>query len=399
MQNVEYRRASRILLASLVTMGMGFSVLFPLLAPIGREMGLRELQITSIIAASSLTVFLAMPFWGRLSDRLGRKRVMLIGMFGFAVGTILFNSVLKLGLSGVLIGMPLFVCLVAARVLHAAVMSATMPASTAYMADITDVSTRTKGMGATGAANNAGAIVGPALSGLAFITLLTPLWLIAALVFLNAMFVWRFLPESPRESSGTSRSARMKYTDPRILPFVIVGVAMFMGFALVQQTMGFRFQDALDLTTAETAQKFGLAMMASAGCSLFAQGVIVQRFTIAPFTLLKLAIPLLIVAFILMATFDTQLMLTVAMMIQGFGMGLAGPGFMAGASLAVSAEEQGAVAGVAGACGPLGFTLGPLLGGAFYQLSPVLPYAFAAVVYVVLFAFMQWLGKRVTVHS
>ena len=191
----------------------------------------------------------------------------------------------------------------------------------------------------------------------------------------------------------------MKYTDPRILPFIVVGVLMFMGFGLVQQTMGFRFQDALQLNAAETAQTFGTAMMLSAACSLFSQMEIQQRLDVAPFTLLKLALPLLILAFVLMATQETQFWLTLALSIQGLGMGLAGPGFMAGASLAVSAEEQGSVAGVAGSCGPLGWFIGPLLGGALYQYEPWMPYAFAAVVYLVLLAFMQWLGNRVTTHG
>jgi len=56
---------------------MGFTVLFPVLAPLGREMGLSEVQITTIIGASSLTVFLASSRWGRRSDQWGRKRVML----------------------------------------------------------------------------------------------------------------------------------------------------------------------------------------------------------------------------------------------------------------------------------------------------------------------------------
>ena len=92
-------RAKRILLISLVVVGMGFTVLFPILAPVGREMGLTEFQITAIIGASSITVFLASPRWGRLSDRLGRKAVILIGLFGFAFGTFLFNGVIYLGLS------------------------------------------------------------------------------------------------------------------------------------------------------------------------------------------------------------------------------------------------------------------------------------------------------------
>jgi len=101
----------------------------------------------------------------------------------------------------------------------------------------------------------------------------------------------------------------------------------------------------------------------------------------------------------MMATVESQFWLTAAMVILGTGTGLAGPGFTAGASLAVSQDEQGAVAGVASSCGPLGFTLGPLLGGLMYQLSPTLPYAFAAGLFLVLLASAQWLSKRVVVHE
>ena len=391
-------RAKRTLLFSLVSVGMGFTVLFPILAPLGREMGLSEIQITTIIGSSGLVVFLTSPIWGRRSDAWGRKRVLLCGLFGFSAGTFLFNSVLYLGLAGILTGSLLFIALVIARVTHASVMSASMPAANAYMADITDAASRTRGMAAAGAANNIGTILGPAVAGLAVISLLTPLWVMAAIAFLNGLFVWRFLEEPPKHQTPVVRD-RLKYSDPRILPFIIIGIAMFTGMGLVQQTMGFRFQDALGLSAAETAQNFGFAMMLSGASSLFSQAVIVQRFNLAPFTLLRFAIPILIVAFTMMALLETQLWLTIAMMVQGLGMGLASPGFTAGASLAVSPEEQGAVAGVAGSCGPLGFTLGPFIGGALYTLSPTAPYFFAAGLFLILFLFMNQLGKRVRSHA
>ena len=251
-------RAKRILLISLVVVGMGFTVLFPILAPVGREMGLTEFQITAIIGASSITVFLASPRWGRLSDRLGRKAVILIGLFGFAFGTFLFNGVIYLGLSAAITGTTLFAALVASRMVHAAVMSATMPAANAFMADITSAANRTKGMGAAGAANNLGSMLGPAVAALAVFSLLMPLWVMAALAFLNGLFLWRFLPEPPRHNAPRL-GAKMRYRDPRIFPFIIVGVTMFSGMALVQQTMGFRFQDALNLSATETAQAVGLS--------------------------------------------------------------------------------------------------------------------------------------------
>ncbi len=289
-------RAKRILLISLVVVGMGFTVLFPILAPVGREMGLTEFQITAIIGASSITVFLASPRWGRLSDRLGRKAVILIGLFGFAFGTFLFNGVIYLGLSAAITGTTLFAALVASRMVHAAVMSATMPAANAFMADITSPENRTKGMGAAGAANNLGSMLGPAVAALAVFSLLMPLWVMAALAFLNGLFLWRFLPEPPRHNAPRL-GAKMRYRDPRIFPFIIVGVTMFSGMALVQQTMGFRFQDALSLSATETAQAVGLGMMLSAAASLLAQGVVVQRLSLAPFTLLRVAMPLMFLAF------------------------------------------------------------------------------------------------------
>ena len=387
-QGIAVPYARRVLLASLVAIGLGQTVLFAVLAPLGREIGLTELQVGMIISASSITVFLTVPIWGRMSDRWGRKRVMLIGLFGYTLGTVIFATVFHSAMIGLLATTPAFIALTLSRVAHASVMSATMPASTAYMADITDLTTRIKGMGAVGAANNVGAILGPAIGGgLAVFSLLTPIWVAAGLIFVTGLVVVFALPELPRHPTGTTPPPRMRYTDRRILPYMIVGVVMFMGFAVVQQTMAFRFQDTLNLTGIETARTFGSAMMLSAFASLFAQAVIVQRFDIAPFTLLRMAMPLLICAFAIMAFASTRTPLLGAMAMLGLGMGLAGPAFMAGASMAVSAREQGAVAGVAGACGPMGFTLGPLIGTALYQIQPEYPYLFTLIVYIPLLIF------------
>ena len=141
-----------ILLLALIAVGFAFTVLIAILGPLGREVGMSELQISSIIAASSLVVFLASPRWGRLSDRWGRKRVMVIGLFGYACGNLLFASVFHLTLVGALLPLTGYLLLMLTRVMHASVMSAIMPSSSAYMADITSTATRTKGMGAVGGA-------------------------------------------------------------------------------------------------------------------------------------------------------------------------------------------------------------------------------------------------------
>ena len=380
-----------VLLFAIVALGFSFSVLFAVLAPLGREVGLTEFQISTILAASSLTMFLASPRWGRLSDRVGRKRIMIIGLLGYVVGNLLFTSIFKLAMLGMLIPITAYLALMLARTLNAMLMSAIMPSANAYMADMTDESSRTKGMGAVGAANNLGAIIGPAGGGLlAGITLLTPLWTASVVALITAGFVYYLLPESPSAESNRQEieTSKLSYFDPRIFQYIVVGVSMFVGTAIVQQTLPFRLQDTLNLSSQETAQTFGMAMGLSAACSLASQLLLMQRFTLSPFAWLSLSLPFLIGAYLVLALAETQFLMVLAMMIQGAGMGIAAPAFTAGTSLAVRAEEQGAVAGLAGSCGPLGFTIGPLIGGFLYQIQPDLPYWFTFWLYLPLFAFV-----------
>ena len=100
---------------------------------------------------------------------------MIIGLLGYMVGNLLFTSIFKFAMLGLLVPLTAYLALMLARTLNAILMSAIMPSASAYMADITDEESRTKGMGAVGAANNLGAIAGPAGGGLlAGISLLTP---------------------------------------------------------------------------------------------------------------------------------------------------------------------------------------------------------------------------------
>jgi len=388
------KQAKRTLLASVAAIGFAQTVLFAILAPLGREVGLVEMQIGAIISASSLTLFLISPIWGRTSDIWGRRKVLLIGLFGYSIGTAFFAAAFQAALLGVLVPMIAFTALIITRIGNATVMAAVMPAANAYMADITDVTTRTKGMSALGAASNIGSMLGPAIGGLlASISLLTPLYFSVALTLIAAFFALYTLPDLPRQAAE-SKPQKLRYTDPRIFPYVVAGLFIFMGFAIVQQTIAFRFQDILLLTAAETARVVGISMMLAAAASLFVQMAVIPRLKVAPFILLRISMPLMIAAFAIMALSESRLLLTVAMFIQGLGMGLAGPGFMAGASLAVSSKEQGAVAGVAASCPPLGFSIGPLLGTFLYSLDPTYPYWFSCGIYLLLAVFVFWVKHQ-----
>lgn len=379
--------AKRTLLLASAAMGFAQTVLFAILAPLGREVGLVEVQIGAIISSSSLTLFLVSPFWGRASDSWGRRKVLLIGLFGYSFGTVMFASVFQAALLGFLIPVTALILLIITRVANATVMAAVAPSANAYMADITSVADRIKGMGAIGAAGNIGAILGPAIGGLlASISLLTPLYFSVFLTLAAAVLTLYALPELAKPDA-IRKPQKLKYTDPRIFPLVIAGVFLFMGFAIVQQTIAFRFQDILGLDGTQTAKIVGISLMFSAAAALFVQLLVIPRLHVRPFVLLRISMPMMMIAFAIMALSQTQTMYIVSMCILGMGMGLAGPGFMAGASVAVSSEEQGAVAGVAGSCGPLGFTVGPLLGTYLYSIDGALPYWFAFASYFVLFFF------------
>jgi MFS family permease len=385
--NAANKLAKRTLLLATAAMGFAQTVLFAILAPLGREVGLVEVQIGAIISSSSLTLFLVSPLWGRASDIWGRRKILLIGLFGYSAGTVLFASVFQAALLGYLVPVTALILLIITRVANATVMAAVTPSANAYMADITTITDRIKGMGAIGAAGNIGSIMGPAVGGLlASISLLTPLYFSVFLTLAAAVLTLYALPELPKRPV-VEKPSRLKYSDPRIFPLVIAGVFLFMGFAIVQQTIAFRFQDVFELNGTQTAKIVGISLMFSAAAALFVQLLVIPRLNVRPFVLLRISMPMMMVAYAIMAIAQTQGMYMLAMCILGLGMGLAAPGFMAGASLAVSSEEQGAVAGVAGSCGPLGFTVGPLLGTYLYSIDGALPYWFAFVSYFLLFLF------------
>lgn len=387
--------AKRTLLFASATIGFAQTVLFAILAPLGREVGLVEVQIGAIISCSSLTLFLVSPMWGRASDDWGRRKVLLIGLFGYSVGTMVFAGVFQIALLGYLVPVTALAWLIVTRVANATAMAAVTPSSNAYMADITSLNDRVKGMGAIGAAFNTGSILGPAIGGLlASISLLTPLYFSVFLTLSAAILTYFALPELPKDAVKMKRP-KLKYSDPRIFPLVVAGVSLFMGFAIVQQTVAFRFQDELGLSGIETAELVGISLMLSAIAALFVQLVVIPRLSVRPFVLLRIAMPIMMSSFGILAFSHAQEMYLLAMCILGVGMGLAGPGFMAGASVAVSSEEQGAVAGVAGSCPALGFAIGPLLGTYLYSIDGALPYWFALGSYVLLFFYtLKFSDKR-----
>ncbi len=391
------RQQSAVLLFSLLTVAIGQSLVFAILPPLGREVHLSELQITSIIAVSALVFGIASPFWGRYSDRVGRKPVILIGLLGYSLGTLVFASMFQAALMGVVLSGTLFYGLVLlSRCGQAVIMSATGPACTAYAADHSPPEKRAKAMAKLGAANSLGTILGPAVSGaLATLGLLAPLFFAGLLTAVAAVVTLVKLPRTP-PSDLTARSVRkrLRYSDPRVVRFLVAAVGLFTGFSAIQQTLGFSVQDRLLLNGIETAQMTGAALMVSAVFAFMAQWLIVQKLNLEPEQFVLGGLVSLLLSTFFIGSFETFGFLSIGMAFMGTGLGLSMPSISAGASLAVTPEEQGAVAGLVASCPAAGFVIGPVAAGWLYQQDATWASMFSAIVFVLLLFIMLITRKR-----
>jgi MFS family permease len=216
---------------STVTIAIGQTTVFTVLQPVGRELGLEPIHVGLIIVGSSIIFATGNNIWGVQSERWGRKNIMLLGLTGYTLGTLLFTSVFYFGFSGLLSGSALIICLTLARMTQSTLMSATPPAASAFIADITDSSSRTAAMARVGSANSLGTILGPAIAGLlAGFALLAPLYFAAILPFVAAILCWFGLPANPKQDKELPPPSKLSYFDKRVRRFIFIGIAMFVAF-------------------------------------------------------------------------------------------------------------------------------------------------------------------------
>jgi MFS family permease len=376
---------------------LGLSVLFPILAPLGRELGLSELQVGSLSASYALMQVLVSPSWGRLSERIGRKRVLLTGVLGFGVSFLGFALLADLGGRAHWPTPVLFVALLAMRLLGGAFSSATLPTAQAYMADLTGRSDRTAGMAMIGAAFGLGVIFGP-LIGAAFslISLLAAVYFSASVAFLNFAFVWFFLPESKRlvghsPPKSTSHVARL------VWPLLAVGFTLSLASVAMEQTISFYYQDRLQLSNHATPRTVGMALGVYGLVAVFTQGFLVRRYKWSPLRLMAIGMPVALLGYVLLVFAHQFGMLTLALAAQAFGQSLAVPGVTASMSLGVSEDDQGVVAGLNSSALGFGRMLGPLAGTGLYEFRAEYPYILSSV--LIVFVMLAMLANRGLRHS
>ena len=377
-------RAFGLLFGCLVCIGIGQSMLFSILPPAARAIGISPFQVSTIFATSaSIWVFIS-PMWGRRSDISGRRTVMLIGLLGYALSMALLATVIKIGTLGLLPPLIVYPLLIASRSVFALIGSGTGPASQAYIADRTTRAERTGGVALVSAAMGLGETVGPGLgAALASIGLLAPIYLSAALAVVSALTIWRFLPEErAAHTPMVNRPRKMRVGDRRVLPFLLVSTALQAVRATTVITLAFFLQDTLHLTAQQTVQYSGVGFVTLAVSGLFAQLVIVQRFRPSARWMMRTGTLLMLGAFIVFVVGGAFTVYVVGLIGLGLGLGLVRPGSAAAASLSVEPNEQGSVAGMLGGVAVIGNVFGPMLGTTLYSFARTGPYILNAVIMV-----------------
>lgn len=378
---------------------LGFGLVVPYLPGVAREYGASDLVAALLGASYSLMQLVFVPVWGALSDRVGRRPVLVVSILASAL------SMVGLGLSSALW------MLFAARI-FSGIATANIAVAQAYIADVTEPEARSRGMGLIGVGIGLGFVLGPVIGGL----LEThsppgrpgslPAFAAAALSGVNVLLALFFVPESlRREDRGRSvRSASPLNLDRFRVAFAVRGVPLAMllnlvavlSFAGLEQTFRLFTQDAFAMSAKETGYVLGF----SGVVLLFAQGALLRPLSrrASERRLILAGLVIEALGFFVVALSPGAgagiLWLFAGMGTIALGSGLTNPSVSAFVSRCGSAQNQGALLGVLQSAGALGRVVGPAFGGLIYEVvGPSAPYAAAGIGMVLAAAMSLRLGS------
>ena len=205
---------------------LGFGIIIPLLPFYAESYGASAFMVGLLGTSFSLMQFVFSPVWGRISDRIGRRPIILLGLAGSCASYLVLALAQSLAV--------IFV----ARIIGG-IAGANIPTAQAYIADVTTPENRAKGMGLVGAAFGLGFIFGPALGGvLSHFGPAAPMWCASALCGANLLAAYFLLPESrhanpDRATLGRLEALRRATRDRRLmllLALYFIVTAAFSGF-------------------------------------------------------------------------------------------------------------------------------------------------------------------------
>jgi DHA1 family tetracycline resistance protein-like MFS transporter len=372
---------------------LGFGIVIPLL-PVYSEMYRADPWVVGALMASfSAMQFVFAPFWGRLSDRIGRKPVLVGGLVGTAGAYVVFALADSLPL------------LFASRLL-AGFFGANVSTAQAYIADVTTPENRAKGMGLIGAAFGLGFCLGPLLGGeLTHLSPAAPGWFAAGFSLTSALFGAWALVETPRTQERATRvfgfeEVRGASRDPRLghlylLSFAFVGAfacfeSMFTLFGLARFPEVFGLTQPVESATTEeilrAAPVTGRYLAGIGIVSAIIQGGLIRRL-VPRFGETKLVIAgpaILAIGLVALACAPTWGAVVAACLVLPVGFGLNNPSLASLLSRAAPADAQGSYLGLQQSVASLARMAGPLAAGfAFHHAGAASPFLLGAGLLVV----------------
>jgi MFS family permease len=349
---------------------VGFGLIIPFLPSLARDLGASDFTAAALVACYSLMQFFAVPIWGRISDRVGRRPVLVWSIAASALGMVF------LGLSQSLLTVFL------ARMWSGAA-TANIAVAQAYIADVTTPRERAKGMGIIGMGFGLGFMIGPFIGGeLGHFHVIghqgtLPAFVSAALSVINLVFALRYLPESLPPENRTAPARKLALIDfaalrtvgrlPGVTPILIIAFSSIFWFSGVQSMFRLFTLDAFKMNVVGTGRVLGLVGLVSVIVQGGLIGKLNRRF--GEVRLLATALFLMATGFIL-AGLSVGLgvsVFIVASAITASGTALHMPSVSSYISRRVGPDQQGATLGLMQSSGALARATGPLLWGVLYN--------------------------------
>ena len=389
MNLLETKKALPILFLVMFMVMVGFGIIIPVLPFYAEKIGASPTQLGLLMAVYSLMQLIFAPMWGRVSDRIGRKPVMMIGIAGLSLSFFMMGMANNLWM------------LFAARIIGGLLSSANMPTTMAYVADITSEENRGKGMGIIGAAVGLGFVFGPAIGGVFSKTSLSlPFYISGFSALLTIVLVFLLLKESSTKESRLDNSANKAslWTSFRGAISILFIMQLFISLSMSGLEATFAYFAAKKAGMDTTHLGYIFMIMGLAGA--FVQGGLVGRLTkkYGEGAVIQGGVIISAIGFLLILLVDSFATAAVFLTIFGIGNGVIRPSV---SSLLTkrSTGGHGSTTGLLSSFDSLGRIVGPPLGGWLFSLAAGLPYISGAILSVIAFLLYQVFRVKDTKHQ
>jgi DHA1 family tetracycline resistance protein-like MFS transporter len=364
---------------------VGFGIVIPIAPFYAEQFGATATTITLLGSSYSLMQFIFAPIWGRLSDKIGRRPIVLMSISFGVVGHFLFgiaDSITFLFVSRMIAGFG----------------NANIGAVQAIISDVTTPENRAKGMGLIGAAFGLGFILGPALGGFfGQHSASTPAFVAAGLGLINLVIAFMMLPETLSSKTATrSRfdvAALKKAADrPNVLPVLAVTAIYVTAFAMMEQVISLYLEHShlgeSSLTghdkIKEAAELSAYFFVAVGITATVVQGGLIGRLTkkFGEVKLARLGAVVLALSMLSVPYFVGQLpgmWMLVSAVVMALGSGMLNPSITSLLSRSAGKDEQGGILGWNQSIGSLGRVIGPAFAGVFYEMNMDYPFIISGV--------------------